>query len=210
MKGSVNSPQKQNKTADEQFPPLSTSLPAFLKGRSDREFRDLIYGVLSVSTLMLRARERFGAFIGVTAPQYSLMVAIGEAGESTATQLAEKLHVSVPFVTAEIGKLIKREIVQRRPNSADGRSLLLTLTKKGENLILHLAPYRRLGNNMIFGSLTREQAQEFRKIIGLLLADAEKTLHELDNPAWTSLAVPPEETIDSNSSNGNRLRRRKG
>lgn len=212
MKGGVKSSQKQQKQqkkAEECFPPLSTSLQAFLKGGSDREFRDLIYGVLSVSTLMLRARERFGAFIGVTAPQYSLMVAIGEAGESTATQLAEKLHVSVPFVTAEVGKLIKRQIIQRRPNSADGRSLLLTLTKKGEGLIRHLGPYRRLGNDMIFGSLTRERAAELQKIIGLLLADADKTLHELDSPTWTSLALPPDDIIENNSSNGNRLRRRK-
>ena len=170
--------------AAERFPPLSTSLDAFLADGSDGEFRKLIYDVLSVSSLMLRARERFGAFVGLTAPQYSMVVAIGEAGQITVTQLADRLHVSTPFVTAETGKLIKRHLLERRPNEADKRSSHLVLTPAGKDAIRRLGPYRRKCNDMIFGSLTREQAVQLRELVGTLLADAERAVYELDNPAW--------------------------
>jgi DNA-binding MarR family transcriptional regulator len=179
--------------AGEPFPPLSTSLDTFLVDGSDREFRKLIYDVLSVSSLMLRARERFGAFIGVTAPQYSMMMAIGEARQITVTQLADRLHVSSPFVTSEIGKLIKRQIVERRPNEADRRSSLLVLTPTGQDLIRRVGPYRRRGNDLVFGSLTGEQAASLQQILATLLTDAQRALHELDSPAWLKHEDRPEE-----------------
>ena len=176
---------RESPVAGEVFPPLSTSLGSFLKGGSDREFRDLIYGILSVSTLMLRARERFAEYIGVTAPQYSMMVVIAEAGKATTGQVAGALHVSSSFVTAEIGKLVRRGIIAKTPNEADRRSALLALTPHGRELIVKLGAFRRLGNDMIFGSLTTAQARQLEELVRVLLADAERALHALDAPEWS-------------------------
>ena len=170
--------------AGEAFPPVSTSLEAFLVDGSDLKFRELIYKVLSTSTLMLRARERFAAHMGVSGPQYSMMVAIGEAGTATVGQIADRLHVSSPFVTAEIGKLIDRGIVERRPNEVDRRSSLLALTKRGRDLIRGVGPLRRMTNDMIFGSLTREQARALHEIMDRLLTDSEHALYAINSPAW--------------------------
>lgn len=166
------------------FPPLSTSLDAFLKERSDRKFRNLIYDILSLSTLMLRAREHFANYIGVTAPQYSMMVVIAEAGKATTGQVAAALHVSSSFVTAEIGKLMRRDIIRKTPSEADRRSALLTLTPYGCALIVKVGPIRRLGNDMIFGSLSAMQAKQLTALVQTLLADAQRALHALDAPEW--------------------------
>jgi MarR family transcriptional regulator, organic hydroperoxide resistance regulator len=164
------------------FPPVSTSLEAFLVNGSDRTFRELIYKVLSTSTHMLRARDRFAAHMGVSGPQYSMMVAIGEAGTATVGQIAARLHVSSPFVTAEIGKLIKRDIVERRPNDADRRSNILMLTETGKQLIRDVGPLRRMTNDMIFGSLNASQARALNRIMSLLLADSERALRDINPP----------------------------
>lgn len=164
------------------FPPLSTSLEAFLVNGSDRAFRELIYKVLSTSTHMLRARDRFAAHMGVSGPQYSMMVAIGEAGTATVGQIAARLHVSSPFVTAEIGKLIKRDIVDRRPNDADRRSNILVLTETGKQLIRDVGPLRRMTNDMIFGSLNVSQARTLDRIMDLLLAGSERALRDINPP----------------------------
>ena len=173
-------------TAREPFPPLSISSDAFLADGTDTEFRHLIYNFLGLSALFLEARERFAAFIGVSAPQYSMMVAIGEARETTATSLAGRLHVSTAFVAAEIGKLVARQIVSRRPSTSDRRSAILKLTPRGKSLVRHLGPYRRVGNDGIFASLTRPQADQLKEITALLLANAQQALTELNHPDWTN------------------------
>jgi len=166
------------------FPPLSTSMEFFIDGDSDQRFRELIYKVLSISTLMLRARDRFAAEMGVTGPQYSMMVAIGEAGTATVGQIAERLHVSSPFVTAEIGKLVKRGILSRQPNESDRRSSLLTLTARGKDLIRDVGPFRCATNDMIFGSLSSPQARVFSEIVDKLLSDGERAIHHIHPPGW--------------------------
>ncbi len=114
-------------TEAETFPPLSTSLEQFLvDGRHDA-FREMIYGLLAFSSRMLRSREFYAAHVGVTAPQYSILARIGEAGAISMRDLAESLDVSSPFVTTETGKLHRRGYLDRRRNLADRRSVLLSL-----------------------------------------------------------------------------------
>src|SRR5699024_3383906 len=133
---SHNTPKKNDGTAvTDPFPPLSTSLPSFLDKGSDAKFRKLIYNVLTVSALMLKIRERYAAYIEVTGPQYSILVAIAESEQVTVSQLAQQLHVSPSFITAEVGKLHKQGYVKRNRNAADRRSAVLSLSKTGKELI---------------------------------------------------------------------------
>jgi len=171
------------------FPPLSISSRSFLSDGSDAEFRRLIYHVLSASAMLLKSRERFASYIGVTAPQYSMMVAIGEANSATIGQIAQSIHVSSPFVTAEVGKLVKRGIIDRQPNEADARSSILTLSDQGKALIQQLGPYRRMANDIIFGSFSPAEAKQFSKAIEQLYANCHRALHELDSPRWQNGAA---------------------
>lgn len=169
---------------DEPFPPLSTSLATFLEDGSDLGFRQVIYNVLTVSALMLRVRERFASYIGVTGPQYSILVAVGEVRSATVSQIAQQQHVSSSFITAEVGKLVRRGYLERSPNLKDGRSALLSLTNSGMGLITQLGEYRRLANDTVFGSFDKEQAKIFSAHMERLVVDAERALHMLDAPEW--------------------------
>ncbi len=176
--------KKKKAAAAQPFPPLSTSLDTFLVDGSDREFRMMIYGLLQVSSLMLKSREYYGAYIGVSAPQYSMIVAIAEAGETTVRDLTMRLHVSSPFVTAEISKLISAGYVRKRPNTSDRRSFLLSLTESGRDLVMRVSDMRRTANDTIFGTLNREQVQSFQQIIQILITDFERAIHDLEAPHW--------------------------
>lgn len=178
-------PEKDTKTTKTSpFPPLSTSLPSFLEQDSDANFRKLIYNVLTVSALMLKIRERYASYIDVSGPQYSILVAIAETEHVTVSQLAQQLHVSPSFITAEVGKLHKQGYIKRNRNTEDRRSAVLSLSKTGKELILRLAEYRRLGNDLTFGSFSTEQAQIFSAHMEQLVEDAQQALHALDAPHW--------------------------
>ena len=167
---------------DERFPPLSTSLPAFVRNGSDAEFRALIYELTSVSNLMQRNRRHFGNHIGVSEAQALILMILAEISDATVGYIARRLDVSSQFVTIEVGKLVARKLVTKRPNEADRRSVCLKLTGNGETLLRELAPLRRKTNDTMFRSLDRERAKTLRAILADLIVDGRMALHDLQAP----------------------------
>jgi hypothetical protein len=92
------------------------------------------------------------------------------------------MPVSNQFITGEVGKLATRGIVEKSPDEADRRSMLLNLTPSGRNLLRELGPLRRESNHLMYRSLTGDQARMLQKIMDALIADGEIALHELDAP----------------------------
>jgi len=173
-------------THGERFPPLSTSLPAFVQDGSDAEFRALIYELTSLFNIMQRNRRHFGTHIGVSESQALILMILAEASVATVGSIARRLEVSSQFVTIEVGKLVACKLVEKRPNESDRRSMFLSLTKKGEGLIRELAPLRRKTNDTVFRSLNRERARTLRAILADLIADGRIALHDLQAPRLTS------------------------
>src|SRR5215212_42435 len=183
-------PRTDQSSAGKAAPPLSVSLRSFVKGQSDREFRRLIYSLVGLAHLMARNREHFGRYIGVTDPQYVILTLIAESAQATVGQLAERMNVSSQFVTIEIGKLIKKHIVEKRPNHADRRSSLLHLTPKGDRLLRELGPLRRRTNDLMFRSLTQDRAKLLQEVLDALLLDGKSALHELEAPHMRGMKAP--------------------
>jgi DNA-binding MarR family transcriptional regulator len=181
----VDNERKQGEPGTiERFPPLSISIETFLKDGTDREFRHLIYSLLSFSALMMRHREYYASYIGVTGSQYSMLAVIAEAQLATVGYVAEQMGVASQFVTAEIGKLIGKSIIEKTPSETDRRSMHLRLTLKGQNLLRELGPIRRESNDLMYGSLTGDRGKALQEIIDTLIKDANSALHKLDAPDW--------------------------
>src|SRR5438874_6125053 len=180
VQGGRDSHEQEGSTS-ERFPPLSTSLEAFVKDGTDREFRNLVYALVSLAHLMVRNTKHFGDYIGVTDAQFRMMVLITE-GAVTVGSIAERMTVSSQFVTIEINKLVKKNIVAKCPNENDRRSMLLGLTPKGKALLRELGPLRRRTNDRMFQSLTEERARVLKDIVSTIVLDAKSALHELEAP----------------------------
>src|SRR6202789_3064731 len=166
----------------ERFPPLSISLETFLKDGTDRKFRHLIYSLLNFSALMIRHRECYASYIGVTGSQYSMVVIIADAQLATVGHVAEQMGVASQFVTGEISKLIEKDIIEKTPNEMDRRSILLKLTPRGQRLLRELGPIRRESNDLMYGSLTADRGRALQEIIDKLIEDGNSALHAFDAP----------------------------
>src|SRR5215212_4952117 len=70
-------------SAAEFVPPLTTSLKAFVKNGSDREFRQLIFELNSLFNQMKRHVEHFARFIGVNPAQFTFIMIIAEMPNAT-------------------------------------------------------------------------------------------------------------------------------
>jgi MarR family transcriptional regulator, organic hydroperoxide resistance regulator len=137
--------------------PATVSRPALLERGSDERFRRLVYDLLTISSRMVMVREHLGSRMGISAPQYSLLMAIGQfQGKSGVgvTAIARVLHVSGAFVATESGKLVQAGLLTKRANPEDRRGVLLTLTRAGRALIKRNSDEVRALNDMFFGALT--------------------------------------------------------
>jgi DNA-binding MarR family transcriptional regulator len=136
--------------------PLTTSRVPLLDGGSDRRFRGLIHDLFTIAARMDLVREHLGRRIGVSGPQYSVLMAIahlqGVQGTSVGT-VAQALHVSSAFITAETGKLVRLGLVRKRTNPADRRGVLLSLAAAGRSRIEHVSAEVRAVNDRVFGLL---------------------------------------------------------
>ena len=169
---------------------LSTSLKGLLKDDSDKDFRRLIYNLLSLSNVMVRNREHFAAYIGVTGQQYVIMTILYETPGATVSHIANQIHVSSQFITLETGKLIKKGLIDKRPHKIDGRSVSLSLTKQGQVLLREVWPLRRRTNDLTFQSLTKKRAAILDEIVGTLVMGARMALHELEAPHRSGQKAP--------------------
>ena len=148
-------PVKRDTAAAYALPP-TVSRAALLERGSDRPFRTLVNDLFTIASRMEIVRAHLGRRMGISGPQYSVLIAIahlqGETGVRVGT-LARAIHVSSAFIASETGKLARLGLLLKRPNPQDRRGVLLTLTAAGGLEIDRLSAEIRAINDLFFGSL---------------------------------------------------------
>jgi len=144
--------------------PATVSRPALLERGSDSRFRQLVYDLLTISVRMETVRTHLARRIGITGPQYSVLVAIAQfqgADGVSVGKVAAVLHVSGAFITAETRELDRLGLVMKAINPRDRRGVLLRLTPKGERQMLALSPAITAVNDKFFAPLMRTAFHAF-------------------------------------------------
>ena len=154
-------------------PPLTVDLPALLVGGDDRAFRDVVESALSAAQLLGVVREALAASIGITPPQYSVLITVAHMQEvPTIGAIARHLGVSQPFVTSEVGKLVQLGLLRKLPDPRDRRGVRVAIAPGGKAALARLGPLLRQVNGIIFRSLTRRDFELLRRIGANLARDA--------------------------------------
>jgi MarR family transcriptional regulator, organic hydroperoxide resistance regulator len=167
-------------------PPLSVTRPELLDGGSDGEFRRLIWGLLVVAQRLPKFPEAFGRRLGLSGAMYAALIAVahrqGEGGPGEGgvapRALAAYMHLPAPHVTTTLNALVARGLVAKRRNPADGRGVLVSLTRAGEAALARLAPFQSRVNDVLFARLTRGEFKTFARFIELFVDNTERALAE--------------------------------
>jgi len=163
--------------------PLTVSRRVLLEGGSDRRFRTLVHDLLTISSRMEIVRGHLGARMGVSGPQYSLLVAVahlqGETGASVSA-LAKALHVSSAFVASETGKLAQRGLVLKRTNPHDRRGVLLSIASAGRGEITRIGAEIRAINDLFFGALDGKAFVALSAAVGSLVVSSRKAVQYIN------------------------------
>jgi DNA-binding MarR family transcriptional regulator len=140
-------------------PPLTATREILLPDGSDHALRTLLYNLFTIGTRMEEVRRYLGSTIGITGPQFSLLMAVLElqgANGVSVGKIADYLHVAGTFVTAESAKLAQIDYVEKRTDPRDRRVSLLRVLPAGMAAIDALLPELQHTNDTFFELESRE------------------------------------------------------
>ena len=159
-------------------PPVSVSRRELLDddGR-DYSFRALIYDLFSVGARMQDVRDRLANIIGVSGPQYAILMTVAHMqdndGDAGVNAVAKRLHVSGPFVTAQVNLLVKAGLVSKHSNPADRMGVSLLLTDLGEATLDVIEPEIQKANDTFFAPFSTQDFRILGELVGRLEQSSE-------------------------------------
>jgi len=89
------------------------------------------FRLYTASRLVIQAYTPFLNKLGITYPQYLVLLVLWEQDNQPVNDIAQKLHLETNTVTPLLQRMEKQGIITRRRGEADKRQQIVTLTDKG-------------------------------------------------------------------------------
>jgi DNA-binding MarR family transcriptional regulator len=116
--------------------------------------------------------DRGLAALNITVSQWNLMALLYHREADTVREIARMIDLDAGAVTRLADRLEKKGFLRRMPDTADRRSVLLSLTGTGRRLVPNLADLVDTNDQIFFGVLTKEETRQYRSLLGKLLRGA--------------------------------------
>lgn len=120
--------------------------------------------------IALEYRQRFGLSI----PEWRVMAVLGDVGALTQRDLTRRTLMDKVAVNRACKGLEERDLAQRTPNEADGRSHLLDLTASGRDMHGEIMPLAKEIERRLFEGFSADELELFRKLLERARRQAEE------------------------------------
>lgn len=94
----------------------------------------LCFPFYAVSRLIIRAYQEDLDQLGITYPQYLVMMVLWENELQTVNEIGEKLVLNTNTITPLLKRMEVMELLERKQSKTDQRKVIVTLTTKGKEL----------------------------------------------------------------------------
>jgi DNA-binding MarR family transcriptional regulator len=94
----------------------------------------LCFALYSASLTMTKVYKPLLADLGVTYPQYLVMLVLWERDELTVSEVGERLFLDSGTLTPLLKRLEAMELIARRRSAQDERQVIVSLTPEGRKL----------------------------------------------------------------------------
>ena len=91
----------------------------------------LCFSLYAATNSVIRYYRFYFKEIGITYPQYLVLITLWESDTSTASEIGATLKLDLPTITPIIQKLEAMGFISRKRSEEDNRVIIVTLTKKG-------------------------------------------------------------------------------
>lgn len=129
--------------------------------------------LLARASWRLRRNERKAlAPYGLTFAGARALRALVDSGSLRMSELAEALEIVPRTATTRVDGLEQAGLVARSADPNDRRSILVTPTQQGRELVARLVAERRAGAQALFARLGAQDQAELARLLSLLTKDA--------------------------------------
>ena len=140
----------------------------------------ICFPIYSVSRLITKAYKPFLDKMGVTYPQYLVLMVLWENDGLNINQITEKLLLNTNTLSPLLKRMEKLELLERNRSSQDERSVIIRLTKKGMQLKKQAMPIpEQLIKSLLYESINIDDVMQLKDMMNewmKLLSEQEKNL----------------------------------
>jgi MarR family transcriptional regulator, organic hydroperoxide resistance regulator len=162
-----------------------------LSSRAEALIREYIWEAFAISTHMDEVRESLATRIGISGPQWLILMAIDYLDQGTGVQVGNvsaQIHVNSTFVTTQTKRLEELGFVSRSISPSDRRVVLLSLTKVGCSKLASVASHRQFINESIFSDLSEGELADLVQVSGRIRRRFEKAVRVLNAQHLTEVS----------------------
>ena len=94
----------------------------------------LCFRLYAASRLVTQAYHPYLSELGLTYPQYLVLLVLWEQDRQPVNDLAKRLHLETNTVTPLLQRMEQQGLVVRKRSSEDGRQVIVSLTETGREL----------------------------------------------------------------------------
>jgi DNA-binding MarR family transcriptional regulator len=142
----------------------------------DGRVREVIWDIFAISNHMTVVRRVWAGMLGVTGPQWLILMAIDYLDSGTGISIgtvSARLHVNQTFVVAQSKLLEAGGFISRRSSEEDARVVLLSLTESTRRSLQKISSRRNEINDFIFSELSERGLKELSSTISSVRARME-------------------------------------
>lgn len=127
-------------------------------------------------------RIRFWEEQGLTMAQLRLMFSLLERDGQMLSELAAQMHVTAPTITGLTDRLVKRDLIERKPDPSDRRVVRASLTAAGVRALRDFEIPAGAFYTRVFEELGEEQTRALLASLRAFLAAAETVAEDTEPP----------------------------
>jgi DNA-binding MarR family transcriptional regulator len=160
-------------------PPRTISRSDYLERGSDEWFREAIYTTVRALRSLLACRDAFGHELNLTAGQFAVLMGVayrqGHHGVNI-RDLSHHIATAQTHVTTEVGHMIRKGYLQKRPDPSDGRGVLVSLSRKGRTKVERVAPLVREVNDLLFAGIDARALRTTSHVMECITKNAKQVI----------------------------------
>jgi DNA-binding MarR family transcriptional regulator len=132
------------------------------------------FPVYAASRLITREYQPHLEKLGITYPQYLVLMVLWENDGITVNEISQKLILNTNTITPLLKRMESQSIIRRYRSERDERKVIVELTKKGKQLQAEAAPIpEKIAAGLISETITVEELSDLKqklyKIVRILL-----------------------------------------
>lgn len=130
----------------------------------------ICFPLYTASRLITKAYKPYLDALGVTYPQYLVLMVLWENDGLSVNQITEKLLLNTNTISPLLKRMEKMELLKRNRSSEDERSVIVELTESGKKLKTEALPIpEKLFNELISNNIKIEDMLKLKEILSELI-----------------------------------------